>query len=97
MPRLLSAAEVEAGLAALPGWSQRDGALRATFTFRDFAAAFTFMTWVAAEAERRQHHPDWRNVWSKVEISLSTHDAGGITAKDLDLARAIQLLARPTG
>jgi len=93
MPALLSDAQIDAALADLPGWTRRDGALHARYTFADFAQAFAFMTAVAAAAERRQHHPDWRNVWSRVEIALSTHDAGGITAKDLDLARAIHALA----
>jgi 4a-hydroxytetrahydrobiopterin dehydratase len=92
-PRLLTDAEVDTALRDLPGWTRRDGAIRAAFTCRDFAQAFAFMTAVAAEAERQQHHPDWRNVWSKVEIALSTHDAGGITERDLRLARAIQALA----
>ncbi|MBL8730622.1 MAG: 4a-hydroxytetrahydrobiopterin dehydratase [Planctomycetes bacterium] len=93
MPPLLPDAEIDAALRSLPGWTRRDGALHARYTFADFAQAFAFMTAVAAEAERQQHHPDWRNVWSKVEITLSTHDAGGITERDLTLARTIQSLA----
>ncbi|MBL9077058.1 MAG: 4a-hydroxytetrahydrobiopterin dehydratase [Planctomycetes bacterium] len=84
---------MDAALRALPSWTRRDSALHARFDFADFRQAFAFLTAVAAEAERQQHHPDWRNVWSKVEIKLSTHDAGGITERDLRLARAIQALA----
>ncbi|HEX5053696.1 MAG TPA: 4a-hydroxytetrahydrobiopterin dehydratase [Planctomycetota bacterium] len=85
---------VAAALRDLPGWTRRGDTLYATFTFRDFATAFAFMTRVAAVAEQQQHHPDWRNLWSKVEISLSTHDAGGLTERDLKLARSIAELAR---
>ena len=72
----------------------RDGSARGrrfskTFTFKDFVAAWGFMTRVALLAEKRDHHPDWRNVWNKVEISLSTHDAGGISSLDFELASAI--------
>lgn len=72
------------------GWDASSGALRKTFTFDDFAGAFAFMTRVAAEAERLDHHPDWSNSWNRVVIDLVTHDAGGaITDLDLELARAI--------
>lgn len=93
MTDLLPDAAIDAALRTLPGWTRRDGALHARYTFADFAQAFAFMTEVAAAAERQQHHPDWRNVWSKVEITLTTHDAGGLTQKDLDLARTIHALA----
>lgn len=93
MTNVLTPAELATALHSLPGWTFRDGAIRASYTFRDFAAAFAFMTRVAAEAERQNHHPDWRNVWSKVEIALSTHDARGVTAKDLELAKRIAALA----
>lgn len=93
MPPLLPDAEVDTALRSLRGWTRRDGAIHATYTFADFAGAFAFMTQVAAIAEAQNHHPDWRNVWSRVEITLSTHDAGGVTARDLALARAIQQLA----
>ncbi len=71
-------------------WTKEDNKLKATFRFVDFAQAFAFMTEVAFEAEKRNHHPDWRNVWNTVEISLSTHDVGHVvTEKDEALAQAI--------
>ena len=91
----LGAAEVEEALAGLPEWSQRDGALHRVFQFRDFAEAFAFMTRVAELAEERDHHPDWSNVYSKVVIELRTHDAGGVTRRDLELARAIEGVLSP--
>ena len=71
-------------------WNEAPGKLTATFTFADFSEAFSFMTRVAFAAEKMDHHPDWRNVWNKVEITLSTHDAGNtVTGKDRELAAAI--------
>jgi 4a-hydroxytetrahydrobiopterin dehydratase len=93
MTSLLTDRAIDAALAGLPGWIRRDGSLHTTYTFADFAQAFAFMTQVAAVAEQQRHHPDWRNVWSKVEITLSTHDAGGVTERDLALARSIHQLA----
>ncbi|HEX7249244.1 MAG TPA: 4a-hydroxytetrahydrobiopterin dehydratase [Burkholderiales bacterium] len=71
------------------GWQrekQRDAITR-EFVFKDFNAAFAFMAQVALAAEKRDHHPEWSNVYNKVRMTLSTHDAGGVTEKDLDLAR----------
>ncbi len=71
-------------------WTEKDNALHASFTFKNFVEAFTFMTEVAFHAERQQHHPNWRNVWNTVDISLNTHDAGGlVTEKDRKLASTI--------
>jgi len=71
-------------------WKQLKDKLKATFTFDDFAEAFAFMTEVAFHAEKQNHHPNWSNVWNKVEISLNTHDAGNIiTEKDHKLASTI--------
>jgi 4a-hydroxytetrahydrobiopterin dehydratase len=92
---LLKDADREAALEDLPGWSY-DGdarALERRFAFADFADAFAFMTRVAAAAEEMDHHPDWSNAWNKVDIALSTHSAGGVTALDLALARAIDAAA----
>lgn len=80
---------------AAAGWRLEEGALTSSFRFRDFAEAFAWMTRVAAIAEAQDHHPDWRNVWNRVELRLSTHDAGGVTAKDYRLARAIEALEWP--
>ncbi|CUH38801.1 Putative pterin-4-alpha-carbinolamine dehydratase [Jannaschia seosinensis] len=74
------------------GWTQEDGKIRRRFSFDDFSQAWGFMSRVALLAEAANHHPDWRNVWNKVDITLTTHDAGGLTDKDTDLARAIDKL-----
>jgi 4a-hydroxytetrahydrobiopterin dehydratase len=82
-------------LAGLAGWSfdaARNGIAR-RLAFADFGAAFAFMTRVALEAEKADHHPDWSNAWNRVDILLSTHDAGGVTAKDIALARKIDAIA----
>jgi len=78
-------------LAELGGWSEVAGrdAIAKTFTFKDFNAAFGFMSRVALAAERMDHHPEWFNVWNRVEITLSTHDAGGLSERDVRLAKAI--------
>ncbi|MCC6841048.1 MAG: 4a-hydroxytetrahydrobiopterin dehydratase [Flavobacteriales bacterium] len=74
-------------------WQETGNALQRTFKFKDFSEAFAFMARVALLAERQQHHPDWRNVYNTVQISLSTHDAGDVvTDKDRVLARAIDAL-----
>jgi 4a-hydroxytetrahydrobiopterin dehydratase len=76
-------------LAALPDWSfdETRGAIRRRFVFADFAQAFAFMAQVALAAEKRDHHPEWSNVYNRVDVLLTTHDAGGLTEKDIDLAR----------
>ena len=91
--RPLAAAEIDDAVADLPGWTVVDGRLCAEFRFADFAAAFAFMTAVAAEAEALDHHPDWSNSWNLVSVSLRTHDVGALTPLDVDLARAIAALA----
>jgi 4a-hydroxytetrahydrobiopterin dehydratase len=87
--------EIAAALARLPGWSRVDGrsAIVKKFQFADFNAAFGFMTRVALAAEKQDHHPEWANVWNRVEITLSTHDAGGVSARDVKLAEAIEAIA----
>ena len=84
--------EREAALAQLSGWSlARDGkAIERTFNFADFNEAFGFMTRVALLADKQDHHPEWFNVWNRVEITLTTHDAGGLSARDVKLAKAIE-------
>jgi 4a-hydroxytetrahydrobiopterin dehydratase len=86
----LSEQEIAAELKKLSGWSVVKGNLHRMFEFRDFSAAFGFMTRVAIAAEKMDHHPDWSNVWNKVTVDLSTHSAGGITKNDFDLAEKIQ-------
>lgn len=87
----LTDAERDAAVADLQDWSLRaDGlALTRTFKFSDFSEAFAFMTRVALLAEKSDHHPEWSNVWNKVEMTLTTHDAGGLSARDVAMARAI--------
>lgn len=76
-------------------WQEKDNALHQSFTFKDFSEAFAFMTRVALLAEKMNHHPNWSNVWNKVEITLNTHDAGNtITDKDRQLAKAIDELVK---
>ena len=82
-------------LAALKGWSEVSGrdAIHKSFKFADFTQAWAFMTRVALAAEKADHHPEWSNVYNKVEIVLSTHDAGGLSEKDVALARFIDSAA----
>ncbi|HLU40487.1 MAG TPA: 4a-hydroxytetrahydrobiopterin dehydratase [Planctomycetota bacterium] len=88
-PRRLSAAELRAALVRLPNWRLDGGRLYREWTFPDFATAFSFMTKVALVAEAMGHHPDWSNSYRMVRIWLTTHDAGGITIKDIALAESI--------
>ncbi|MGG5812097.1 4a-hydroxytetrahydrobiopterin dehydratase [Falsiroseomonas sp. CW058] len=81
--------------ATLPGWrmSATRDAIRRSFRFADFSAAWGFMSRVALLAEKHDHHPEWSNAWNRVEIELTTHDAGGLSERDVALARAIDALA----
>jgi 4a-hydroxytetrahydrobiopterin dehydratase len=88
----LTDTEISAGFKALAGWKPAAGAITKEFKFADFSAAFGFMARVALAAEKMDHHPDWTNVYNRVEIKLSTHDAGGVTALDLELAKKIEAL-----
>jgi 4a-hydroxytetrahydrobiopterin dehydratase len=85
----------KAALAGLKGWAEVEGrdAISRTFTFRDFNEAFGFMTRVALIAEKNDHHPEWSNVYKTVAVTLSTHDAAGVTEKDVALAKAMDALA----
>ena len=98
-PARLSAAARAAGLAARPGWAPVAGrdAIAKRFSFRDFVAAFACMTEVAAAAERLGHHPEWSNVYNVIDVVLTTHDAGGLSALDFALADAIEVAARAHG
>jgi len=83
-------------LATLPAWqhaTDRGGLIRRRLRFADFAEAFAFMTRVALVAEKRDHHPEWTNVYDRVTITLTTHDEGGLSMKDIELARAIDAIA----
>ena len=85
----LDEAAIDEALSGLDGWSRVDGreAIAKTFAFRNFSEAFGFMTRVALAAEKLDHHPEWFNVYKTVEVTLATHDAGGVTELDLKLAR----------
>lgn len=91
----LSEEERDTWLRALPKWSlARDGAaIERKFQFADFSEAFAFMARVALLAEKRDHHPEWFNVYNRVEITLTTHDAGGLSQRDVNMAKAIDKLA----
>jgi len=95
MVERLSADERRAALAKLKGWTEVPGreAIAKTFIFKDFNEAFGFMTRAALVAETSDHHPEWRNVYKIVEVVLSTHDAGGVTARDIALAQAMDRIA----
>ncbi len=84
---------LEVVLEGLPGWVLRDNKLHRVLTFMDFVEAFGFMAQVALVAERMNHHPEWCNVYKTLAISLTTHDAGGISHRDIELAQAINRLA----
>ncbi|MEG1451420.1 4a-hydroxytetrahydrobiopterin dehydratase [Brevundimonas sp.] len=87
---------VEKALEQLPLWQKADDSRPAIFRsmrFADFNAAFGFMARIAIQAEKSDHHPEWSNVWNRVDIVLTTHDAGGVTQRDLDLARFIDAAA----
>ncbi|CAN1209345.1 4a-hydroxytetrahydrobiopterin dehydratase [Tumidithrix helvetica PCC 7403] len=81
--------QISAGIAQLVGWAVIDGKLHKAFKFKDFVEAFGFMTKVAIAAEKMDHHPELYNVYNNVKIDLVTHDAGGISALDLELAKKI--------
>ena len=91
-PARLSEADVASLVNALPGWQYQPPGLVREFRFADFSAAWAFMARVALLAEKFDHHPDWSNVYNKVRITLSTHDVGGLTQRDVALAKAIDAL-----
>jgi 4a-hydroxytetrahydrobiopterin dehydratase len=92
-PSRLSEFDIAAALAELPGWKLEGGKLHREYKFADFVTAFAFMTGVALVAQRMDHHPEWFNVWSTVRIDLETHDAGGVTMLDVQLAQRMEELA----
>lgn len=95
MPKRLSDDERAAALLGLDGWSLVAGreAIERKFKFKDFNEAFGFMTRAALVAERMDHHPEWFNVWNRVEVTLATHSANGLTQLDMDLAAAMNRIA----
>jgi 4a-hydroxytetrahydrobiopterin dehydratase len=95
MAEKLTADALKTALGQLKGWSVVSGrdAIARTFDFKDFNEAFGFMTRAALVAEKMDHHPEWFNVYKKVEVTLSTHDAGGVTELDIKLATAMERIA----
>ena len=96
MAQKLSAAERVQALKELSGWSQLSGrdAIAKSFKFKSFSEAFGFMTRTALEAEKMDHHPEWSNVYRNVEVTLATHDAGGVTEKDIAMAKVMDGFAK---
>ena len=92
MPKL-SDEQIRKELVNLPGWSVVNGKLHKEFTFESFIEAFGFMTTAALHIEKMNHHPEWFNVYNKIKVDLVTHDAGGITQNDIDLARTLNSLS----
>jgi 4a-hydroxytetrahydrobiopterin dehydratase len=88
-----TSAEIDNFLQYRTNWTAADGMLKRTFTFRNFREAFGFMTEVALVAENSNHHPEWGNVYNRITVQLTTHDAGGITQKDFDLAHQMDSIA----
>lgn len=95
----LSAEQASERLLALPAWTLADDGLSMarSYRFADFGAAFAFMTQVALAAEKANHHPEWFNVYNRVDVRLTTHDAGGLTERDLALAAVAEAAARALG
>ena len=91
-PKKYSKKQTDAAFIHLKGWMLKDDVLQKKITFKNFTQAFGFMTCVALEAEKLNHHPDWKNNYNKVSISLTTHDAGGLTELDFKLAKLIDKL-----
>jgi 4a-hydroxytetrahydrobiopterin dehydratase len=93
--RKLADDEVQSALHDLPGWTVRHAKLHKEYQFADFAHAFGFMATAAVLIEKMNHHPEWANVYNRVTVYLTTHDAGGITARDLELAQVLERIAGP--
>lgn len=91
-PKKLQANEINKLTKTVPNWRLSDSHIEANFVFKNFKDAFSFMTRVAFEAEKLNHHPDWSNTYNKINISLSTHDAGGLTELDFKLAQTINII-----
>jgi 4a-hydroxytetrahydrobiopterin dehydratase len=99
MAERLSAEARKSALKGLSGWTETTGreAIERTFVFKDFNEAFGFMSRAALVAEKHDHHPEWRNVYKTVEVVLATHDAGGVTVLDIELAKAMNAIAAQLG
>lgn len=97
MAERLTDDQIDEAVRDLDGWTRAGDTIERSFEFADFVSAFGFMASCALVAESMNHHPEWRNVYNKVEVSLSTHDAGGLTQLDVDLARRMSELAERAG
>ena len=93
MNELLSEEQVSEALTRLPGWTRAGNAITKQYQFGDFRAAMWFLNATAAVADVMNHHPEWCNVYNRVTVTLSTHDAGGVTEKDIALAEAMEQAA----
>lgn len=95
MAKCLEQSQLDTALVELPGWSPVEGrpAIEKSFVFANFVEAFGFMTRCALVAEKMNHHPEWSNVYKTVNVTLTTHDAGGVTSLDVDLAAKMNALA----
>jgi len=89
----LSDTEISSAVAALPGWTVQNAKLHREYKFPDFPHAFGFMATAAPQIEKMNHHPEWFNVYNRVVVDLTTHDAGGITQRDVDLAKLLESIA----
>lgn len=92
-PAKLEEAQIQEALATLPGWELKDGKLHREFKFADFIEAWGFMSRAALHAQAMDHHPEWFNVYGTVRVDLNTHDAGGITKLDIELAKKMNVIA----
>jgi len=92
--KLLPESDLTVALTSLPGWTITNGKLHRQYTFAGFPQAFGFMATAAPTIEKRDHHPEWSNVYNRVTVDLSTHDAGGITQLDVDLAKLLEGIAQ---
>ena len=97
MAERLSEAEIAEQLATVPDWARDGDAIRRDYVFKGFGAAFGFMARVAVAAEKMNHHPEWSNTYNRVGVRLATHDKGGLTMLDFDLARRMDAAARDAG
>ena len=94
MPLKLTDRKLDAAVQSLDGWAIVDAKLHKEFVFADFVHAFGFMATAAIAIEKADHHPEWCNVYNRVRVDLTTHDAGGVSQKDLDLAKLLDSLAK---
>ena len=93
-PTALPDSDIQTRVNEMEGWSVQNGKLHRLFSFGDFTEAFAFMTRIAIHAEKMDHHPEWANVYNRVEIDLTTHDAGGITELDFALAKLMNEVSK---